>query len=146
MRAVASRAVSTTTQATIIGDLDVRTAEAIVEDGKILIEPSTLNAAVGWTLEPQGLCRGDVCVPVRDRAALFVGERLDLGAVANALGRLAVIDPDAGLMAMGADPATRRAALSLEAPAFTLDDLDGSPHSLDEWRGRKKLLFAFASW
>jgi hypothetical protein len=32
------------------------------------------------------------------------------------------------------------------APAFTLPDLDGTPHSLEEWDDRKKLLFAFASW
>jgi len=146
VRAVASRAVSATTQATIIGDVDVREAEAIVEDGKLLVAPSALSAALGWTLEAQGLCRGDVCVPVRDPSALFSNGRVDLEAVAHALGRLAVVDADAGVMAMSADPATRRQALGLSAPAFTLDDLDGSPHSLDEWRGRKKLLFAFASW
>lgn len=146
MRAVASRAVSATTQATVIGDHDVRTAEATVADGKLLIAPSALSATLGWKLEPQGLCRGDVCVPVRDQSALVHDGQVDLGAVARALGRLAVVDTDARMMAMGADPATRRQALALDAPAFTLEDLDGTPHSLDEWRGRKKLLFAFASW
>jgi len=145
VRPVASRDVSLTTQATIIGD-DVRTVDATVDGGKLLVAPDQLEAATGWKLETQGLCRGDVCVPVRDQAALLRDDRLDLAAVAHALGRLAVVDADAGLMAMGADPATRRQALSLDAPEFTLDDLDGSPHSLSEWRGRKKLLFAFASW
>ena len=146
MRAVASRAVSPTTQATIIGDDEVRTVEAAVQGERLLVEADLLAGAVGWKLEPQGLCRGDVCVPVRDQAALFDDGRVDVAAVASALGRLAVVDAAAGLMAMAADPATRRQALSLEAPAFTLDDLDGNPHSLDEWRDRKKLLFAFASW
>jgi hypothetical protein len=133
------------TQATIIGD-DVRTVDATADGEKLLVAPEQLDAAMGWKLEPQGLCRGDVCVPVRDQAALFDDDRLDVAAVARALGRLVVVDADAGLMAMGADPAARKQALSLDAPAFTLDDLDGNPHSLSEWRGRKKLLFAFASW
>lgn len=145
MRPVASRDVSLTTQATIIGD-DVRTVDAAADGEKLLVAPEQLEAATGWKLEPQGLCRGDVCVPVRDQAALFADDRLDVAAVAHALGRLAVVDADAGLVAMGADPATRMQALSLDAPDFTLADLDGSPHSLSEWRGRKKLLFAFASW
>jgi len=145
VRPVASRAVSPTTQATFIGD-EVRTAEATAAGDKLLVAPEGLDHALGWKLEAQGLCRGDVCVPVRDQAALFQDGRLDLEAVAHALGRLAVVDADAGLMAMGADPAMRKQALSLDAPAFTLDDLDGNPHSLDEWRGRKKLLFAFATW
>ena len=29
---------------------------------------------------------------------------------------------------------------------FTLPDLDGGEHSLEEWRGKKKLLVAFATW
>jgi len=137
--------VSTTTEATIIGD-EVRTVEATVDGEKLLVAPDQLQAATGWKLEPQGLCQGDVCVPVRDQAALFDGGLLDLAAVAGALGRLAVVDAAAGAMAMGADPATRKQALSLDAPGFTLDDLDGNAHNLTEWRGHKKLLFAFASW
>ncbi len=52
------------------------------------------------------------CVPVRDRASLFVGERLDLAAVGAALGRPTVVDADAGMVALALDRerATRRAA------------------------------------
>ena len=35
---------------------------------------------------------------------------------------------------------------SLEAPDFTLPDLDGRLHSLSEQRGKKVLLVAYASW
>jgi peroxiredoxin len=45
------------------------------------------------------------------------------------------------------DPEQRREALhDLRAPDFTLPDLWGTPHSLREWRGQKKLLVTFASW
>ena len=33
-----------------------------------------------------------------------------------------------------------------QAPAFTLPDLDGKPHSLSDYRGKKVLLVAYASW
>jgi hypothetical protein len=88
-----------------------------------------------------------MCIPVRDRAALFVGDDLDLSAVAAALGRPAVVDSAAGIAAVAMDSEGRRQALdSLRAPSFVLDDLDGHPHRLEEWHGHKKLLVAFASW
>ena len=132
--------------ATIISD-DVRTIEATPVDGRLLVAPEQLADALGWELKPEGLCRGDVCVPVRDRAVLFQGEDLDLSAVAATLGRPAVVDAAAGIVAVAMDAEGRRQALdSLHAPSFVLDDLDGHPHQLEEWRGQKKLLVAFASW
>ena len=86
-------------------------------------------------------------MPVRDRAALFHGEHLDLAAVAGALGRPAVVDADAGIVAVALGAEQRRDALQmLVAPDFELADLDGTPHTLSEWRGRKRLLHAFSSW
>ncbi len=35
---------------------------------------------------------------------------------------------------------------SLDAPDFTLPDLDGRSHSLADARGRKVVLIAWASW
>jgi hypothetical protein len=132
--------------ATLISD-EVRTVEATISDGRLLVAPERLAEAIGWELKPQGLCRDDVCVPVRDPESLFVGKDLDLEAVADALGRMAVVDADGGIAAVAMDPGGRHGALdSLRAPSFVLDDLDGRPHRLEEWRGRKKLLVAFASW
>src|ERR1700737_3722787 len=95
---------------TIITD-DTRTVEATIDGDRILVEPATLPPALGWTLKPEGLCRDDTCVPVRDRSALFVDGRLDLAAVAGALGRPAVVDAPAGLAAIGLDAEPRRRAL-----------------------------------
>ena len=133
------------TQVAIISE-DVATVDATASEGRMLLDPGTLQAAVGWELKPEGLCQGDVCVPVRVGADLFVGEHLDLARVAAALSRPIVVDTAAGVAAMALDPVARRQALALDAPPFTLDDLDGVPHSLSEWHGRKKLLFAFATW
>jgi hypothetical protein len=119
----------------------------VVDGERALIDPAALTDALGWELKPEGLCRHDVCVPVRDRAALFSGDRLDVVAVARALHRPAVLDAAAGIVAVALPGEERRRALQeRHAPAFTLPDLDGNLHSLDEWSGQKKLLFAWATW
>ena len=134
------------TPITIISD-KYHAVDARVDGGRLLIPPDALPQAIGWTLKPDGLCQDDVCVPVRDRAALLVGDDLDLAAIAAVLGRQAVVDAEAGIAAIANDTETRRRALDgLEAPDFALGDLDGATHHLHEWRGTKKLLVAFASW
>jgi hypothetical protein len=134
---------------TVIGD-DVRTVDARIHDGRVLVAPDALPAAIGWTLKPEGLCRDEVCVPVRDRDALLVDGQVDLAAAAGALRRPVVVDatdPGRAYVAIALPAEERRRALrELEAPDVTLPDLDGTPHSLSEWSGRKRLLQAFSSW
>jgi len=117
------------------------------DDDRMLVDPDSFGDATGWELKPEGLCRGDVCVPVARPEALIVDGRLDVAAVATALGRPVVIDPAAGMAAIGLAADERRRALDgLQAPDFRLPDLDGASHGLEEWRGKKKLLVTFASW
>jgi len=134
------------TTAVIISD-EARSTDAEIIDDRLTLDPAGLLDALGWELKAEGLCRDEICVPVRDTAALFVGDRLDVAAVAAALGRPAVVDADAHLAAVALPAEQRRRALdSLTAPPFTLNDLDGTPHALPEWQGKKKLLLAFSSW
>lgn len=66
---------------------------------------------------------------------------------AEAEGRPVAVDPEEGAAYLGVPARARAAGLaSLEAPDFTLPDLDGRPHSLSEHRGKKVLLVAYASW
>lgn len=66
---------------------------------------------------------------------------------AQTSGRPVATDPDERVAYVGVGAAERaRALASLEAPDFTLPDLDGRPHSLSEQRGKKVLLVAYASW
>jgi hypothetical protein len=76
------------------------------------------------------------------------GEGLvDLVAVADQLRQPTIVDADAGVVVMGVSAGDRRQALTgLELREFALPGLDGAVHSITEWRGRKKLLAAFASW
>ena len=134
------------TTITVLGD-EVATATGEWADGRPLIDPEGLAAAVGWTLKPEGLCRDDQCVLVGDGSAIKVGDKLDLAAVANAVDQPTVVDPDAGIVVLGQPNGSRRAALQdRQAPDFTLSDLDGTSHSLSDYAGKKRLLVAFSSW
>ncbi len=135
------------------------TAFTIVEDGnavevqvevagdRVRLTPEALHESLGWQLEPEGLCRGEVCVPVRDRSKLVVDGAIDLSGFAEALGRPLALDAAEGAAAIGTAAADRAAQLaSLEAPNFTLPDLEGKLHSLSDQRGKKVLLIVYASW
>jgi len=134
------------TELTIIDEV-VHHVPGTTDGARLLVDADAFRAAFGWELTSAGLCRGDVCVPVARADALTVDGRLDVAAVAGALGRPVVVDADAGMAALGlASDVRRRATEDLDAPAFTLPDLDGTAHGLEEWRGQKKLLVTFASW
>ena len=131
---------------TVLGD-EVTTASGEWAGGRPLIEPDHLPAAIGWTLKPEGLCRGDQCVLVGDGSALRVKDKLDLAAVVGALDCPALVDADAGVVVMGQPNAARRTAVHDRlAPDFTLADLDGVSRSLSDFAGKKRLLVAFSSW
>lgn len=129
---------------------DARRTEVVgrVESDRVLVDAEALEAATGWRLKPEGLCRGDVCVPVRDRSGLVDGAGLvDVRAVATALGRPVVVDAHRGVAALGEAAASRAEQMrSLQAPDFTLPDLDGNPVSLHTFDRRKVLLLAWSSW
>jgi hypothetical protein len=131
----------------IIDDGKAAAVPARLSGGAVRLSRGALEQALGWTLKPEGLCRGNVCVPVRAGAALETVEGVDLAGVATALGRPLALDADerAAYVGVAADERARTLA-TLEAPDFTLPDLAGRPHSLGEHRGKKVLLVAYASW
>ena len=121
--------------------------DVVVDGAAVRIRPEALEAGLGWRLEAQGLCHGDVCVPVRDRAALATADGVDLTALARVLERPLAVDVDEGVAVLGASASERGARLSsLQAPDFTLPDLDGRLHSLTDYRGKKVFLVSWASW
>jgi hypothetical protein len=134
---------------TILDDGRTLTLEADTapEPGRLLVSAGALESSLGWALKPEGLCRGDACVPVRDRSALVRDDRIDLGAFAEILGQPIVIDSEEQVVALGTAASARAASMaSLEAPDFELPDLAGRMHTLSEHRGKKALLIAYASW
>jgi AhpC/TSA family len=110
------------------------------------VEAASFASATGWELKPEGLCRGDVCVPVR-RSVTDPEGRLVLADLAQAFGRPAVVDAARGVAALGTPVSDRAASMaSLTAPDFTLPDLDGNPVSLSDFKRRKVMVLAWSSW
>jgi hypothetical protein len=135
------------TDATLLDDDREIRVPATRHGDTLLFAADDLDHATGWTLRPEGLCRDNVCVPVRDRAALLTDGAIDVRAFGAALGRPVAVEPDAGVAVLGAAPSDVQARRdALDAPPFTLPDLDGHPVSLDDYTGRKRLLIAWASW
>lgn len=133
---------------TLIDDGEARELRARSSDGRtVRVPPDEMRAALGWTLEPQGLCRGEHCLPAALHPGLVTDDGIDLARFAAAAGRALALDADERVAVLGASAGARAARLdSLEAPDFTLPDLAGTPHTLSGFRGKKVLLLAWASW
>ncbi|MBP0454893.1 TlpA family protein disulfide reductase [Kitasatospora sp. RG8] len=108
-----------------------------------------VERTLGFTRKPRGWCRGDLCIPAAAIARIEDPDAgmLDVTAFAGLQGRPVALDPDAGVVALGASAADRSAALiGGVAPDFALPDVNGVTHSLGALRGRKVALVFWASW
>ena len=137
--------------AVIYGGRHSRVIGAKAEGDNLWLDRAELTSASGWELNPEGACKGDVCIPIPPaREAEFVresGRRFNLAALARQLEQPVVHDDKNAVWYFGEAAATRRATLaSLQAPDFELPDLDGKMHRLSDYRGKKVLLAAWASW
>jgi hypothetical protein len=113
----------------------------------VRLSPEALRTGLGWQLHAGQLCREALCVPVPQGVRLEQDGGVDLAALAAVLDRPVALDIEERAAYLGASTAERRRALaSLQAPDFTLPDLDGRPHSLSQHRRQKVFLIAWASW
>jgi len=111
----------------------------------LVVAQDAFEDRTGWRLEPQGACKGEVCVPLP--AEVRNADGLDVRVLAERLGMPLVADEEHGLFALGPETGiTGRALTTAEAPDVELPDLDGNPFRLSNLRGRKVLLVAWASW
>jgi hypothetical protein len=135
----------------IYGDRPVSVASATAEGNNLWLSLDDLRAATGWELKPQGVCRGEVCVPIpAGRDADFVradGTQVNLAALARQRNQPTVHDDAHAVWCFGEAASARNTAWqSLQAPDFTLPDVDGHWHTLSAYRGKKILLVSWASW
>jgi hypothetical protein len=112
-----------------------------------------LARATRFVIKPQGVCRDELCFPLpKARRAAFIATKhsvtwFNLSEFARLIKQPFTADEKNGVWYFGARTAERNALLSsLEAPDFTLPDLNGKRHSLSDFRGKKVLLVTWASW
>ncbi len=115
---------------------------------------SEVEAATGWSLKPEGFCQDDLCTPIPPgHESQYVRDDSPGKGAVNVAAfwrrmEWPALHDGAGSVWMLGEPASARAARleSLQAPDFTLPDLDGKLHSLSDHRGKKVFLTTWASW
>jgi len=123
--------------------------DAESKPGGLWLTAADLERVSGWAHKPEGFCKGDLCIPAPPaRKSEFAdGGRFNLVALAGLLGQPSVVDETHHVWCFGEAAAERKRTLtSLNAPDFTLPDLDGKMHTLSQYRGKKVFLVSWASW
>lgn len=107
----------------------------------------------GFKLKSEGMCKDDICIPVRqDRnSSLYKAQQgkkwLNLAQFARNLQQSYVHDADTDTWSFGEIPVTRdRFLQGAEAPDFALKDRNGKTVKLADFRGKKVMLVTWASW
>lgn len=109
-----------------------------------LVSLEELRSRTGWVIKPEGACKGEACVPLREEA--LRDGLVDLRAFAERLGMPLVHDAEHALWALGPESLGGRALTTAVAPELVLPDLEGNPFALSSLRGQKVVLTAWASW
>lgn len=126
----------------ITDEADVEVAGR-ADGGALYLAPADAERATGWKLKPEGLCRGEVCVPAR--ADWLRDGAIDVAGFWRHLGRAVAHDGDTWVL--GAAAAARAQALrDLRMQDFALPDLAGATHRLSDHAGKKIFLTTWASW
>ena len=122
------------------------TGDFVVDASKgLYLTPSDVERITGWTLKPEGMCRGPVCMPLQPGTTN--AGRVDLAAFWRHLDNPILVDAANEVWVLGTGADERKTSLNgLEAPDITLPDLAGAPHSLANLRGKNVLLTTWASW
>ena len=98
----------------------------------------------GWDPKPEGLCRGEVCVPAP--GALDADGTVDVAAAASRLGMPLVHDEAHGLWALGPATLGGHALATAAAADPELVDRQGRPFRLSSLRGRKIIMAAWSTY
>jgi hypothetical protein len=100
------------------------------------------ESGTGWQFKPEGACKGDVCIPLKEQP----GERLDVRYMARTLGLPLAEDETRGLIAVGPESIGAHALTSAVAPDLRLPDLSGREFALSSLKGQKIVVYAWAPY
>ena len=132
---------------TVIDDGRPISVPVTFQNDQVRLAPADLKRALDWELKPEGFCRGPTCVSIPEASSVVTEAGVDLLEFARLLDRPLALDAEERTAYVGTSAGDREQALAtLQAPDFTLPDVEGKLHSLSDYRGRKILLVAYASW
>ncbi len=115
------------------------------------VKLADLKRATGFVIKPQGICRDELCFPIpRGRRSAFLSKQgsttwFNLSEFARLLRQPVAREADVWYFGPRAEE-QNNFTKSLVAPDFKLPDMNGKPHSLSDFRGKKVLLLTWASW
>ncbi len=154
-------------RATVVYDDTATDITAAREDaGQLWITTSDLKRATRFEVKPEGVCRDEICVPLpkarqqeflRGDSGADVGTSntsanaqvqtwFNLSAFAGLTHQAVAHDSAESVWYFGLRSDQRQWISSLQAPDFTLPDINGKMHSLSDFRGKRVLLLTWASW
>ena len=134
---------------TLLTENGVVTVDARVSGDDLWLSNQATESATGWALKEEGLCKGSVCVPipVSGAAEIVAENEINLAGFWRHMSRPVLRDEAGEAWVLGESADDRTAQLqSLDAPDFTLPDVNGNLHSLSDYRGKKIYLCSWASW
>lgn len=112
----------------------------IIENLKIAKD--AFEAGTGWQLQPEGACKGDVCIPLPGAQ----GPTVDARQLADVMGLPIVHDEAVGLWSIGPESTGSKAPTTAKAPDLKLPDLDGNIFHLASLTGQKVIVYAWAPY
>ena len=127
-------------------------AAAREETDQLWITTADLKHATRFEVKPQGVCRDELCFPLpKARQQEFLRKEpgtswFNLTAFATLVHQPVAHDEALATWYFGLRGDQRQGLSSLQAPDFTLPDINGKPHSLSDFRGKKVFLVTWASW
>ena len=104
---------------------------------------SDFGRETGWEPKPEGLCRGEVCVPA---PGALVGDTVDVNVAAARLGMPLVHDADHGVWSLGPATLGGKSLATAVAADPDLVDYTGRTFKLSSLRGKKIVFVAWSSY
>jgi hypothetical protein len=144
--------------ATIVYDDVATDLSAAREDAdQLWITTTDLKRATRFEVKPQGVCRDELCFPLpKAKRDAFIHKGagnsnsrqmwFNMTAFAELVHQPVAHDATLSTWYFGLRSDQRQQLSSLQAPDFTLPDLQGKLHRLSNFRGKKVLLVTWASW
>jgi peroxiredoxin len=124
---------------------------ALIDGDELLVPKENVDAITGFELKSQGLCAGEVCIPIPS-GAQWLTERDDtiyfnVSRFAQKVDQVFARDAEHNVWSFTAVPTVQTSPLMAgEAPDFTLPDRTGKIVRLSDFRGKKVLILTWASW